>query len=710
MARSQNRTDQLDYLPRSTGEKATLVWAIALSISAMAVPVNAQQQTAEAKTEIRVVESKATQESGEAQPKANQKQEPKSDPIAPKAPKALTEKGPMQEIAEPMDQLIDMAWQAGKLNLTTKTSYEQVDPIVDQIRQKVGWGGGSSSHGGSSGFSFDINSEKLNGQLKRAKEGNTMVTTIAMDEAVKPYRTLRISVSDSGELRVTINASQSAYLLRISQQADGQFMVQELSGTEVFAGVTADFDSFCRQHRDYTANRLLPALKHFGLGQVLTPYSPEIQKRVAELLSPWQEEEIGKIRALTVSLAADSYAEREAASQQLEESYQGNEELYARVVHDPQFHPETRARARNLIRAKVDEDKLDQMDFVDTVASSLDAPYLMDLIRIEQDPERRDQMVDRLRFLDPGMIQESTTNQEVISMVVNRAAEMRTGTSGGSGFEESQVNVLEETGHLQEIQQFTGQLVRLVWHENQLSVDREHWKAPFQGRDIAELSKEIEKLVEKNNLPKNWYNSGGPMYNIKASHHPQVIFEKLQQACGTQAGNNHHIYSGGQPAGTSTPNRQFDTVNLKGELTFDRSARNQRRGRESKSPGIDGKPFVLMLTEKTGPGRSLTIDEEKPGQMRIMVTGDAGNYIVQLIIEQDKAIIQDVRGSKVQAFQGKTFRDLQEKHAEYFSKSFFPLLRHAGVQVAPDIDAGPDGDETTRLKESPEDRKIVAGS
>jgi hypothetical protein len=624
------------------------------------------------------------------------------------APDILEQAGPLREIAEPLKDLLEMQWQDGRLSLQMKSTYQEVSPIVDAIRRIVGWGGGSSS-GGSNGFSFDISSEKINGYIRRSKQNDVDTCELLLNETVAPHRSLYLVIAEDQQLRITIQCRQSAWVLRWRQYPDGRIVVQELNGPDVFAGESSDFDSFCRRYRQYSADRLLPAFKDFGIGQVLTPYSPAIQQRVAELVSPWQADDLQQVRELTAGLQADRYEDRVAASRQLEQAWPGKEALLARLVHDDRFPPETRVRTRQLIRQKVDKDKLAELEFVDRLASRLDAAYLLELIQLQQDADLQQLLLERLRQTSPDLREAGIQDADVMSLVASQTLHAWASDQIETGRPVATVQPLGEQGHFQQVTDHVGQLVRLVRHDDGLRIDREHWKKPFGGREISELSAEVKALLEEHNLPKDWYNGGGSRYLEASARHPQVLFEKLQEQCGGP-GNSRH-YSSSRYTGQQTPNREFELARMSGELTFDREARNSPRRRTSggnKNDSLDGKPFMLLLSEQDAPRRSLLVDESEPGQIRFMITGDDSNYILQLLLTPGQALLQDVRGSRVQTFQAATLRELQQQHPAYFRDTFFPLLRHLGVEVDAEIDAGREGQETTRLRRT-DDRRAVAG-
>ena len=80
----------------------------------------------------------------------------------------LKQKGPLQEISQPLDDLMDLNWQSGRLALDIKDSYKSINPIVESISQIVGRGGRSSQNS-TRGFLFEFNGTKISGQIKREK-------------------------------------------------------------------------------------------------------------------------------------------------------------------------------------------------------------------------------------------------------------------------------------------------------------------------------------------------------------------------------------------------------------------------------------------------------------------------------------------------------------------------------------------------------------
>ena len=679
----------------------------------VAFPPTAAKQTAKRRvvvqpartTEITVPPKPEDDEQEEAKEKHDKKKEGAEDD---KRLPHLTQKGPIQEIKKQIRKLCPIGWEAGVLKIDAPSNYQEIDPIMDQVREKMGYGGGSS-YGGDT-FNFGFSGDKLVGRMAREKVDKKFMQVFEAKEVAKPYRELKVKKFSDGRIQITVNVQKSNYLLRIRQSTSGAFNVQELNGVEVFASNATNFDNFCRKHPDFTSDRLLPTLEHFGMGTIMTPYDARVQAKVTQLVSPWQEDDLKNVHELTEQLNAESYAEREAAAKELKKVLSENKDLLGRLVYDKRFTPEVRARTRSLIRSKLKGDKLAEMDFIENVAMSLDAGYLIELIRRAANPEIQTALVEKLKEIAPefaGMADAGSV--DVSSMLVSQAANAWA-SEQMAGPEMAKVDVSKDKGAMDDATAFTGQLVRLDWEKDQLKVDREHWEKPFAGKPIDELSKDVEKLVKESNLPKRWFNAGGASYARKSASHPQVLFEKMQEKLRNNDSEvvvNHH-YNYNENSGSNTFDRSFKLGKIEGALSFSKQSRGGR-STSTASGSLAKKPFSLMLLEKKQALRRMTVSEPKIGELQIQVVGDRSNYIVQLTLGKDKALIQDIRGDYVQAFEGKSFRELQQAHPEYFRDAFFPLLRKLGIEISPEVDAGPDAAKTTDASKASGAKTATAG-
>ena len=588
------------------------------------------------------------------------------------ASRVLDQTGPIQEIEQPLRQLIGLRWEDERLSLNLPQDYEVANPIVNEIRSQTGWLGGSSRRG-DKGYSIELAAEKLRGNIQWEKTELDVAGSVVLFETLPPFRDIQVSLMHDGQIRIAISDRESGYLLRVQQWRDGRFLAQELDDRQVFAESAVHFDAFCRAHPQFTAQRLLPTLRHFGLGNIRSRYSPEIKQRLVDWIAPWQPEDLQLARSLTAALDSTNFADRELAERQLQQMRPGNELILWRLVHDPRFSPEVRARTRKLLLEDLDADARTELQFMDQLVSNLDAEYLIDLIQQETDEERREILRLRLATLMPEL---ANSHDEQVPWEKRLSQHAKETPPANLDLDQS-ADWLTEQGPLQTIGEHTGRLVKLTRHQASLRVDREHWKRPFAGREIAELSDEVRELLSQHHLPNSWYQAGGGMYSESSAQHPQVLFENLQMACSDE-GRRRHLYFN-QYEGRETYNRRFEEQQLGGQLLFDKNAL-ENRGRRIKTP-LQDLPFQLSLAEKSVPYRHLFVHESAPGTLTLLVTSAASASIVRLTLQAEQAMVQDVCGSRVMTLTAPTFQDLQADNRTYFDGTFFPLLRHLGLVI-----------------------------
>ena len=592
-------------------------------------------------------------------------------------PTSLSEKGPLQEIKQVLDDYLDAGSEDGKLIFETKKTFASVQPLADAIRRIGGHSGGSSRSGGTQ-FRFNFGGNRLEGRIERDNKEDLHLSTIYLRETIEPHRTLTISNTDRGRVELTIDSTQSGYFLRLRQSEDGKFLIQEMDQENLFSGVADNFATFCLKNPDFYSQRLSPTLEHFGINQPPSPYSEDFQKTFIKIISPWNATELAHIRDLTNSLDADNYQEREAASQQIKSEI-GDIGVMLHLINDRQFRPETRARVRKLIYESLNKDQKNEVAIYENLLSNMTAAYLVNLIKLQTDPSNRQVLMERLRTLDPQWKTNKFSDEELLASLDNETSNTASDTPNFPASADDAEIILQADGFFGKIKEATGQILRITPHKSSLKIDREHWKAPFNGRPIEELSAEIQQLLKKNNLPNTWYQPGGE-YLISNASHPQVLFEKLEAVCG-----NDRNYSYGRSRAHS--NRTFDRPNLNGKLIFTQpTAPRTRRGDRQKASDFSKLPVIIDLTEKEGPQRRILVQESKPGELRLLVIGENPNHVLQLVLKQEKAWLQDIRGPHTQFFEAANFAEMRTKEPVYFKEYFFPLLRHLGVQIDPELD------------------------
>lgn len=586
----------------------------------------------------------------------------------------LERTGEIQKVGEAVKELVVLKWSGKQLELNFPTDPQQASTQFDKIRQLSGFGGGGSSWGGDV-FEFEASSPKLQTRMAREKRDGTSYQSIfSMQEKTSPNRRLDVVAHDDGYIQITIHDREMGYLLRVRQLANGQFSVQELNGTKVFATAGATFETVCRQEREFMESRLIPAISHFGFGTLITLYSEGVQKAVISLLGPWSDAEKHIVESLIADLDSESFAARQEASRRLQKAPAEDRLLLSRVINDARFSPEVRTRVRSLVRDNASSEELCQMEFMDQLVRRLDAPYLQELVKLQSDPANREILIGHLATIKNGEPIESTEGVD--------------GTSAETTLPETVAappDLLAEQGTLQTVADETAALVHLTWNGDQISVDRDHWAAPFGGKQIKDLANEVQLAIEAARLPAAWFRPGGN-FEIDSVLHPQVLFERLEVKVFKTNDNIHrNVYYGGQNVSL---NREIKTTLLDGRLQFEENDNRQvNNGGNGKGNADSARssPFLFTIAENTNSGRALTVHEPAQGELHILLTGEASNFVVQLTINKDRALVQDIRGETVQAFSAQNFRQLLEEHREYFAQSFFPLLRHLGISVDPSI-------------------------
>ena len=142
-------------------------------------------------------------------------------------PSVIAQKGPLEEIKGPLQELTDFASVEGRLELKMKASYQEAIPTVNRIRELGGWGGNSSSSG-SGRFSFHMDGNKLAGVIKRGPVEGGIENSILLEEKSQPFRKFEISGTTLGTISINIKSTEPHYLLRLRQLSDGQILVQEI--------------------------------------------------------------------------------------------------------------------------------------------------------------------------------------------------------------------------------------------------------------------------------------------------------------------------------------------------------------------------------------------------------------------------------------------------------------------------------------------------
>ena len=599
---------------------------------------------------------------------------------------ALGGKGLLDQVAEPIGKLVELKWKNDHVVAEFKAERNEVYQIINEI-QKIGGWGGSSSSGGTKGWSYTFYGQKISGEYRTTgKEGEQNVFKIT--ELTENQRTLIVTGNDES-FSLTINSGNSPYLLRVKQLPSRQIIVQEINGVRVESFQAENFATLVREHVEFSENRLFPALKRFGLGDLMTPYSDVVRLHVLSMLSPLTSDEAKEFKQLADKLNSRSFQEREKAMAELKAIVPQKREFFARAMNDPQFSPEVKQRIRKIMESETEMETSAALKIAAKSHLTDDVEYLSWLLQDQPAGTGRERIIQRLKSL--GAEAFSKGNDSSQSWLASRAM-----VSCGAGqmfikSESKSVDPFDEKGDLDKIAGGIAGLVRIKWNNDYLMIDRDHWSAPFGGKSIKELSEEVDQEIAKRSLPKKWY-SGGGRYDLKYTGFPQVLFEKIEDQLVKSV---VRYYSG---SSQRTKGRAFDAGNLLGTLTIEGQTGSINSSVNRKSNKSN---FEVVFTEKNKARRQLKVTEAVEGRVTLSYTSEGSNLILRLIKVKTGWVLQDVRGSQVFAVEGESVRKLVDDHPEYFKEQFFPLFHKLGVQFDPEVYRAPASDQP----ESDSDKK-----
>ena len=591
----------------------------------------------------------------------------------------LTAKGVTNEIADELSKLLKFEWDERKISpviqtADANTAYE----TVREIQKKIGFGGGGSSWGGDT-WSFSVNSQKLNFLYQRNKIEKSMETRLSMIEMEQPHRKFDLTMGEKGTFQLSVEGKPgSGYLFRLTQKESGEFVTQEINGTEIKSFVAKDFEHFCKEHASFTTDRLVPMFEHFGFGNLITPFSAAAKDHVLNTLVPLTEEQLKEFDTKVKKLNSNSYAEREKATKELNENYASLRNVLMRVAVDKRLPPEVRDRAAEVVQQQEKGDVADVVKFVTARKLATNTTYLLWLLDNEDRDEFKQQIVRQIceiedletRVNDDTFKEWMVGYRQKLDEARNTAQEQVVSTR----------DLIANCSALKKAKPGIGSLLRFKVEDNTISLDTEHWAKPFGGKSIKEHSEAIKKELKARGLPDDWYSSGGEHAESSAGFE-QVLFERMENEMKVKkARYNNYSNNNVNPYGQSNKNRKFEGQNIKAELVVNDA---NQTGRAAGKKESNYRPKFLLSFEEQNEARSellVAIDEDDSVQVRFSNLKD--NAYIRLLIDKNKeAIIQDIRGNQVMSKKAASFSELVQKNQQYFSEEFFPMLDGLGVTL-----------------------------
>lgn len=595
------------------------------------------------------------------------------------------EPGPIVDVAENIEQLINLDWNEGKLDIDFKEDRNEISQIVSSMRRSIGGGGMSSSSSGNGAFMYSFSGQRLNGIVQNNWPYNSNSgLKLQFTELESPKREMTIESKDN-DISMRIIGGKEPYILQIRQEASGRFSVQDVNVTDVFSEDAVSFGEFCRQNVEYSQKRLLPLLRQAGLKLPPTPQDAEVQAAVIERFTPIDPERLSKFREMIAGFDSTQFEERQEVSEAVSESYPQYSDIISRVINDDSFSAEARSRLLELYKKHEKPEDVRIRDVIDRLQLTSDADFLAWMLTQTEDPNQRTAIVSELE-----VVTEQSFGDDVAAWQSFAAENRQEASDQAVEADIPTLDIFDKEGVLTKMSEETQRLVRLHRTPNGIGIDRQVWSEQFYGKSLAQLSEEIKGEIRERGLPESFFNA--PTNNPKIGY-PHILFESFYQKLRTipHSGSTYYRSNGS----THQPNRTFASNGLDCSLATSETNQNAFRGgiavakvedaeaQKNNDKDMDFPDFQISLVETDAEQRRLLIDETKEGGFRAEINANNAGVMMRLIrLPEDKGwLVQDIRGTKVFTDHADSFDALYGKHQQYFDQDFFPTLENLGVKT-----------------------------
>jgi hypothetical protein len=550
--------------------------------------------------------------------------------------------------------------------------YEQIQGTGLQIRSSS-WGGNQFHFEGSTeALRFRFAKSPLDRAGFDGRPARESEMELAIEQVKPERRSIQLVAGPNSHLQILFQDASSHQLFRFRQGADGQVSLLYLSPDES-AFVKADtFEVLLREHPVLVNDRFIPAIGVFGLGNIVTPWSASFRATIRTAILPWNDADRQRAESLIAGLDAEAFDERQAASTRLAENAKQERELLLRIVESVHFKPETRARVYSAVRQHLSETEQESVALVCRFLDQADENYLREIMQAETDVAVRE------------LFERHLASNGTRTTAAGPATESGSESPGDSGdVQEISLDSVEcrepFKGHSQEI----SQLLQLAWKGDQLALDRNHWKVPFGGREVADLVADAEKYIEMLNLPPEWFKPGGN-YGIENTGHPQILFDRMarnlvrsaEQSPSRPGGPVYHD-SSMHHSTSSQANRYFNSPGIKASLVFGGQL-DRGSGQQVHS---DSMALAFSIRDRVSENGELLVEDDNKGFLRVLLIADSSDCVACLVVNKDTASVQVIYQGEALSLTGKNFRELLEKNREFLESQFFPLLARFGVSM-----------------------------
>ena len=198
-------------------------------------------------------------------------------------------------------------------------------------------------------------------------------------------------------------------------------------------------------------------------------------------------------------------------------------------------------------------------------------------------------------------------------------------------------------------------IVRLMWFDSRLKVDRSHWDSPFAGKTEEDIENEVATLLSVRGFKQNSFTDPREI-RFRPNHYNQMSRPNLARLFASMQTPNYRSSSwgGNQQQIQMQFGDQQRTVKLKSTATT----------------------FSFDFTENDERGAMLRV-REQDGRLTIESLGDVSMRFRQF--PDGSVEVVEIADDDMLRFEAESFVDFYRKNVEYCELRFLPLLDYLGV-------------------------------
>ncbi len=577
--------------------------------------------------------------------------------------------GPLRRAAAVMSQLLQGRIEDGRFRVSRIESPHETESFLDNTDGSVGSGGFSYSRDNEWQLSYGNESIWLRIR-QRIVRPNAQWQDWIIDERMAPFRQVLLSVGPNGEIHLEMSSSRHGYLLHFFQARDGACVVQELSDEYVFSAASASLLHLCKEHPEFSGDRLMPALSSAGIAKIKTPYHRQVVQAVRMHFHPLTSDERESLQTVMQGLDSPVFAERQQASKQIAALWKREESLILRLLTAESLSPESKRRIRDAIgeAGLSGKDWLDALDLVEADELLNERDFLQWVLNVESDETIRMSLAEHLAHLPAEFHPAETTNL---------GSDNSFAANNNNLAEPTPVFPSRDAGGFSRLIKPIGRLVHVVERDGRMTLDRQHWADQFGGKTIQELVKETRDFIRDQQLPVEWFQPNQD--NEMALDYPPVIFQSIKQDLNRDAVAESPWHQWGHETLSSGWTDTIYTGRFRLTLNW---------GSDSK-PGVLGrmfashsKPFRLAAEESAAPRRQLIVDSSIDGRLLLRLGSREERWVLQICQFADgSVVVHDVRGTASQFWREESFPAFRERVGDYLTEEILPVFQAAGITI-----------------------------